>query len=143
MKGGGELHLFSIKASLNLLAVLFPFSREVQELLVRNRHEQSFGKVIDTHCIDYDDYLADDDNDDKEDDKATEMLGANDDDGRYHEDKSMTFSKQVKHTLNYKLEILVSQEPRGASRQPLSQSPLGGRVGEEPVNEFGVGVGRP
>ena len=59
--------------------------------------------MIDTHCIDYDDYLADDDNDDKEDDKATEMLGANDDDGRYHEDKSMTFSKQVKHTLNYKL----------------------------------------
>ena len=55
----------------------------------------------------------------------------------------MTFSKQVKHTLNYKLEILVSQEPRGASRQPLSQSPLGGRVGEEPVNGFGVGVGRP
>lgn len=99
--------------------------------------------MIDTHCIYYDDYLADDDNDDKEDDKATEMLGANDDDGRYHEDKSMTFSKQVKHTLNYKLEILVSQEPRGASRQPLSQSLLGGRVGEEPVNEFGVGAGRP
>ena len=66
--------------------------------------------MIDTHCIYYDDYLADDDNDDKEDDKATDMLGANDDDGRYHEDKSMTFSKQVKHTLNYKLEILVSQE---------------------------------
>ena len=44
-----------------------------------------------------DDYLADDDNDDKDDDKATKMLGANDDNGRYHEDKSMTFFKQVKH----------------------------------------------
>ena len=31
--------------------------------------------------IDYDDYLADDDNDDKDDDKATVMLGANDEDG--------------------------------------------------------------
>ena len=41
--------------------------------------------------IDYNDYLADDDNDDKDDDKATVMLGANDHDGRYHEDKSMTF----------------------------------------------------
>jgi len=69
--------------------------------------------MIDTHCNDYD-YLADDDNDDKEDDRATKMLGANDDNGRYHEDKSMTFFKQVKHTLNFKLEIRVSQEPRGA-----------------------------
>ena len=61
-----------------------------------------------------DDYLADDDNDDKDDDKATKVLGANDDNGRYHEDKSMAFFKQVKHTLNFKLEIRVPQETRGA-----------------------------
>ena len=29
--------------------------------------------MIDTHCIYYDDYLADDDNDDKEDDKVAKM----------------------------------------------------------------------
>ena len=61
-----------------------------------------------------DDYLADDDNDEKDDDKETMMLGANDDDGRYHEDESMTSFKQVKRTLNFKPEIRVSQELRGA-----------------------------
>ena len=66
--------------------------------------------MIDTHCNDYDDYLADDDNDDKDDDKATMILGANDIDGSYREDKSMTFFKQV----SVKLEIRVSEEPRGA-----------------------------
>ena len=38
------------------------------------------------------------------------ILGANDNDGRYREDKSMTFFKQV----SVKLEIRVSEEPRGA-----------------------------
>jgi len=32
----------------------------------------------------------------------------------YHEDESITFFKQVKRTLNFKLEIRVSQEPCGA-----------------------------
>ena len=75
--------------------------------------------MIDTHCNDYDGYLADDDNDDKDDDKATMILGANDNDGRYRGDKSVTFFKQV----SVKLEIRISEEPRGV------QSPLGGRVG--------------
>ena len=55
----------------------------------------------------------------KTDDKATMILGANDNDGRYREDKSVTFFKQV----SVKLEIRISEEPRGV------QSPLGGRVG--------------
>ena len=81
--------------------------------------------MIDTHCIYYDDYLADDDNDDKDDDKATKMLGANDDNGRYHEDKSMTFFKQVIHSLNFKLEIRLSQEPCGAQGNPFPRVLLG------------------
>ena len=46
------------------------------------------------------------------------ILGANDNDGRYREDKSMTFFKQV----SVKLEIRVSEEPRGAQKTSFPES---------------------
>ena len=95
--------------------------------------------MIDTHCNDYDDYLADDDNDDKDDDKATMILGANDNDGRYREDKSMTFFKQV----SVKLEIRVSEEPPGAQGSLFPGVLLADEQEGEPVNEVGVGVEGP
>ena len=72
------------------------------------------------------------------------ILGANEDYGRDHEDESMTFLKQVKSTLLYTRNTSIT-EPHGAQGNLFSKVlDLGGRVGEEPVNEVGLlGVGRP
>ena len=54
----------------------------------------------------------------------------------YHEDESMTFFKQVNRTLNFKLEIRVSQEYPGL-KATFSPGSSWVWVGEEPVNVLG------
>lgn len=55
----------------------------------------------------------------------------------------MTFFKQVKRTLNFKLEIRVSQEPRAGLKTTSFPESSCGRVGGKPVNEVGLRVGGP
>ena len=50
------------------------------------------------------------------------QLWCNDDDGRDHEDKPMTFFKQVKRTLNFKLEICLSQNLAGLGATSFPES---------------------
>ena len=89
--------------------------------------------MTDTYCIDYDGYLADDDSDDKGDDIVTMIFGANDVYDRDITEKNLTISKQVKRTLNFKLERRTSR----GSGQFFFPGSSWGRVGEEPVNEVG------